>query len=97
MGLGDNIVLLSTNVDLGRDKIFNKIKKVWMWTLDLKLISITSCKKLNRTKNSTQLNKSYHILIIQCSDFYMHFYNKQKFFTLDSIQHNWKLEKKKLI
>lgn len=27
MGLGDNIVLLSTNVDLGRDKIFNKIKK----------------------------------------------------------------------
>lgn len=98
MGLGDNIVLLSTNVDLGRDKIFNKIKKVWMWTLDLKLISITSCKKLNRTKNcrkknSTQLKKSYHILIIQCSDFYMHFYNKQKIFTLDSIQHNWKLEK----
>lgn len=51
MGFGDNIVLLSINVDLGRDKIFNKIKKVWMWILNLKLISIIFCKKFNRIKN----------------------------------------------
>lgn len=51
MGFGDNIVLLSINVDLGRDKILNKIKKVWMWILDLKLIRFIFCKKFNRIKN----------------------------------------------
>lgn len=56
MGFGDNIVLLSINVDLGRDKIFNKIKKVWMWILDLKLISIIFCKKFNRIKNCRKKN-----------------------------------------